>query len=430
MKKIILAVMILLIIPIIATAEELNIKEEIAKNTWASVLTKEIGDLSAVKIQNPLIIVGSNIDSLESSTLNQLTGSLGIANVEVIHDDSITQYKGKSIWEYDLILIGGPDHNKITKQLADEKLLNMTTRDTNEISFIVEKATGPLGNTVLVAGSIYGYKFDKKNLPIEQFIPEEAVATVLVLTNVAAIGAAAALTPKLAMVKASGPLSKLFNFLKSGAEEYTEQVIEEKSSKKIKIVKKPGGLFGFTAKELGLGVFAAIIFGIAYAWADLQSQFISSLWIYIVAAGAVVIVHELAHNIVAYKYKLDAQFRLWSLGIVLVALSAYLFGNVFAVPGRAVLSEGKETGKRQRGLIYLAGPIANILFAIALIPLSGIASLAQIAKIAIPISLMLAIYNLLPFWPMDGKHVIKWRKSIWTLIFVPLFIYYFWTYLL
>lgn len=404
----------------------INIQEIISKYPGTSLFIREVGDLSDVKIQAPIIVMGSQADVLEKEGLTKVLENfkLSAEALETI-SDTMTEYKNKSIWDYDLILIGGPQHNAVTKQLVEQGYLNMSKRDTSKLSFVIENSLGPKGKTVMVAASIYGYKFDKKDLPLENIIPEEAASTVAVVTGVGGVGLVFLLGQKLSL-----SLGKFANFLQSGLEEVTEEVIGEIEEKRMKQIKKPQGFFGFTAKELALGVGSAIIFGAAYAWADLQSKFLSSIWIYVLAAGLAVVVHEFAHNILAYKYKADAQFRFWWTGLAFVIATAYLFGNVFAVPGRTIV-KAEHLDKKQRGMIYLIGPAANILFAallLAIAPLSPLIS--QIAHVGVPISLLLAIYNLMPFKPMDGKHVRKWSRAIWALAFIPLFLFYFYVYLL
>ncbi len=426
----------------IEITEDMNIEEELAKYPFVSELKiKHAGDLSNLVFDTPLVIVGNNLDTVEQNTHDEMIGALGLLGSDVIYDDTISEFEGMSIWSYDLILIGGPKHNQITKQLMDDGYLKITTRDTNKPTFVMENINGPEGKTVLVAGSVYGYTYDKKDLPTEPFIPESAAATAAVVTGIGASAAAAIVTQTAASTATSAAtgqttnvIGMLLDFLRGGGEEIAEEMIsdrdttEKKEAEKSDDMEKPSGLFGFTFTELGIGIFSSIIFGIAYVWADTQS--FSNAWIYIIAAGIAVIGHEFAHNVMAFRYNIDAKFEVWASGLGLVLLTSYLFGNVFATPGRSVLNI-ENVEKRIEGLIYSTGPIINILIAIILIPfVNSPGTLGLLATISIPMNLLVAIYNLLPISPMDGTSIKNWKLSVWVLLFVPTFVAYFWGYIL
>ncbi|MFQ5887831.1 MAG: hypothetical protein ACE5HY_03955, partial [Candidatus Hydrothermarchaeales archaeon] len=395
--RVVLAVTLFLLLAAPALAQEVpqgvNIQEELAKFPFASQLAiKQSGDLTNVVLDTPLVIVGKNLDPMEQNTLDQVMDALGVAGADIVYDDTITEFEGRSIWSYDLVLIGGPNHNQVTKRLMDEKYLEITARDTNRPSFVIESVSGPEGRTALVAGDVYGYVFDKKDLPTEPFIPESAAATAAVVTGIGASAAAAVATQTAASTatttatgETSGLIGRLKDFLMGGGEEIGEELISEKDTVKKEEAEekeKPAGLFGFTSTEFGIGIFSAILFGLAYVWADTQS--FSQAWIYIVAAGIAVIGHEFAHNVMAFKYNIDAKFEVWASGVGLVVLTSYLFGNVFATPGRSVL-DAEKIEKKVEGLIYSTGPIVNILIAIILVPFaSASGTLGLLASVAIP----------------------------------------------
>ncbi|MFQ5975474.1 MAG: M50 family metallopeptidase [Candidatus Hydrothermarchaeales archaeon] len=443
-KRVVLAVTLLLVLVGPALAQEVpegvNIQEELANFPFASQLAiMQAGDLTNVVLDTPLVIVGKDLDPMEQNTLDQVMDSLGVVGADIVYDDTITEFEGRSIWSYDLVLIGGPNHNEVTKWLQDEKYLEIISRDTNRPSFVIESVTGPEGKTVLVAGDVYGYEFDKKDLPTEPFIPESAAATAAVVTGIGASAAAAVATQTAASTattaatgEAGGFVGRLKDFLRGGGEELVEEMASERDTTKKEEAEekreKPSGLYGFTTTELGIGIFSGILFGLAYVWADTQS--FSQAWVYIVAAGIAVIGHEFAHNVMAFRYNIDAKFEVWASGVGLVVLTSYLFGNVFATPGRSVL-DAKDIEKKIEGLIYSTGPLVNILIAIILVPfVSASGSLGLLATVGIPINLLVAIYNLLPVSPMDGTSIKNWKLSVWVLLFVPTFAVYFWGYIL
>jgi Zn-dependent protease len=106
-------------------------------------------------------------------------------------------------------------------------------------------------------------------------------------------------------------------------------------------------------------------------------------------------------------------------------LTAWLFGNIFAKPSRTVLQETPDLTPRQRALIMVAGPTANLLFAaLSLILLfqGGIFALA--GGVGVSINLLVGVIALLPVKPMDGRLIFRWNPLAWLVIFVPVLIVY------
>jgi Zn-dependent protease len=399
------------------TSESINIQREIDKFAYSSQLPINMaGDLTNVVLDEPLVIVGSNLDLLERRILSQATNYLSSSEYDIVYDDSIIEFEGRSIWSYDLILIGGPNHNQLTKTVLDKGYLGVSTRNTNRPFLMLEKSIGPGGKTILVGGDIYGYTYDEKDLPVEPFIPESVAAVAAVATGVG-VGTIASI------------FESLKNFLLGGVRELFEKRMGDTKKRVGKMGFETADIvfLGFTSREIGVGIFSILLFGAAYSWADGQS--FSHLGIYVIAAGIAIIGHEFAHDFMANRYKVGAKFELWTSGLVLVLATSFLFGNVFATTGRNIL-EIENLDKRTKGLIFSAGPMINILIAIILLPISKTAgSLGQLAAIGIPINLVIATYNFLPISPMDGKHIKNWNSCIWLLLFVPTFSIFFWKYL-
>ena len=71
--------------------------------------------------------MGSGADMIEYNSFNAYTGMHRLDS-NLITGDGVTSYAGKPLSYYDLILIGGPEHNAITKQLQEQGLLPATGR--------------------------------------------------------------------------------------------------------------------------------------------------------------------------------------------------------------------------------------------------------------------------------------------------------------
>lgn len=138
-------------------------------------------------------------------------------------------------------------------------------------------------------------------------------------------------------------------------------------------------------------------------------------------AGVGFLLHELAHKVVAIRFGQDAEFRA-DYGMLLLAILGGLIGFLFAAPG-AVYHRGRIT-PRQRGLVALAGPVTNIVLAVAFLGFVVIVDpatqslLAVVGSRGFVINLLLAGFNMIPFGPLDGATVLAWNKGVFLVAFL------------
>lgn len=127
------------------------------------------------------------------------------------------------------------------------------------------------------------------------------------------------------------------------------------------------------------------------------------------SAGIGFVLHELAHKVVAQHYGAWAEFRADN-KMLLIMLVISFFGLIFAAPG-AVFHSGNTTFQ-QRGKISVAGPWMNILLALIFWGLTFTA-LGPAAMYGAKINAWLALFNMLPFGPLDGTKVLAWNPVVW-----------------
>ncbi len=149
----------------------------------------------------------------------------------------------------------------------------------------------------------------------------------------------------------------------------------------------------------------------------------------LVSTGIPFLSHELAHKFTARRYGWWAEFRLWSLGLMIAVFASLITGGrfIFAAPGAVYttplirsLTSSYDLEKKE-ALTSLAGPIVNILLAFLFLPLSTFTGFIRlVGEEGYRVSLWLAAFNMLPVPPMDGEKVFRWNKTIWTIITIPL----------
>jgi len=148
------------------------------------------------------------------------------------------------------------------------------------------------------------------------------------------------------------------------------------------------------------------------------------VWLFALGVSAVVsitgfLLHELAHKFVAQRYGAWAEFRMYPLGLLMALLFSFL-GFLLAAPG-AVFISGR-INRKQNGVISLAGPATNIAFGGAFVALWLVFPDAGIWSTAFnligQLSLLLGVFNLLPFGPLDGRKVWSWSPATWAMAMV------------
>lgn len=182
----------------------------------------------------------------------------------------------------------------------------------------------------------------------------------------------------------------------------------------------------FGTEELKELAISAVVIGFIFAWIMRKNPIFSGIAFFIVfmvmlvAVGAAFIFHELAHKFVAQRYGCWAEYRMWETGLIIAFFLAVTVGMVFAAPG-AVYIESRyyQISKRENGLISLAGPLTNLTLGIAFLTLTfkeGI--IGALGSVGFFVNTWLALFNLIPFPPLDGSKVMGWNPAVWGMVFV------------
>lgn len=181
-------------------------------------------------------------------------------------------------------------------------------------------------------------------------------------------------------------------------------------------------------KEL---VISAVVLGFCFAWVlrhgyD-EMSFPTVFLLMMIAVGLAFIGHELAHKAVAQKYGCWAKYKMWETGLIFAFLMAVSpIHIVFAAPGAVYIQCDYYTmSRRESGLISAAGASANLVLAIMFLMLSPIPGfIGTLRDIGFFINTWLALFNMIPFPPLDGYKVMSWDFRAWALIvFTGLFLF-------
>jgi Zn-dependent protease len=133
--------------------------------------------------------------------------------------------------------------------------------------------------------------------------------------------------------------------------------------------------------------------------------------------------HELSHKFLAQHYGLFAEYRMWKWGIVLGIFLSLLGGFIIVAPGAVYIMNRRKFAfsvsrvtRKQYGLINFVGPAINIIVGMSMIALNFFVP-NTLFSLTARISFFLALFNLIPFPPLDGSKIIGWNSKIWALAF-------------
>lgn len=156
-----------------------------------------------------------------------------------------------------------------------------------------------------------------------------------------------------------------------------------------------------------------------------STQFIFLFLISLFTAGLGFLLHELTHKFVAQRYGCVAEFRAWDQFLFLALGMAAFIGFLFAAPG-AVMISGMIT-RRENGIVSVAGPATNYVLGFLFLGLTFlIPAFKSIFLIGFSINMMLGLFNMIPFGPLDGLKVFYWNKVAWgAMVVVGIFFVFF-----
>ncbi|MEM3399767.1 MAG: site-2 protease family protein [Candidatus Micrarchaeia archaeon] len=167
--------------------------------------------------------------------------------------------------------------------------------------------------------------------------------------------------------------------------------------------------------EIAVSVGAMVVAFIIRDFVLYQTFIPLHILIILLGVGSGFILHELGHKYVAMHYGSYAAYRMWPTGLMFMLFSA-LLGFIFAAPG-AVYIYAPYMGRKQYGLISIAGPMTNALLAFVFI-LAFIATPITLLKFVFIqcafINVSLGLFNMIPIFPLDGSKVIAWSVGAWA----------------
>jgi Zn-dependent protease len=165
-----------------------------------------------------------------------------------------------------------------------------------------------------------------------------------------------------------------------------------------------------TKDELTELLIATLAVAVAFSWP------IPALFPFMLAVSAFgLVLHELAHKYAALNVGHRARFKMSVKGLLVTVFTSVLTMGIvkIGIPG-AVHLTSEPPKSDHMAQIALAGPLVNMIVALSFALLKYASPLSLL--VAVP-NASLAVFNLLPFPPLDGSHVRKHSWRLWALSF-------------
>jgi PKD repeat protein len=270
----------------------------------------------------------------------------------------------------------------------------------------------------------------EKNLPTRGFIPPQFMALAAVLTSFGIV-LINLLFSNIGMLSQVGSKFLKFFIDLAGGHAVEELSAKEIERRGIAVRQQEQHFFGFSPVEILVIEVAVIMVAIAFIFADRAELTLQTVLIYILVGAISVVLHDFAHRYFATRHGHDADTRFWGLGTAIMFLTAWLYGNAFAQSYRNLVNRQGEDEPRELGIEMVAGPCVSIVLMVlflALIPLGGLFAIA--GGVGFSINLITAVYSLMPIATMDGGAIWKWNRAVYLILFLPMIVFYFFTYMI
>jgi Zn-dependent protease len=176
--------------------------------------------------------------------------------------------------------------------------------------------------------------------------------------------------------------------------------------------------FSFTSIEIRDILVSVLALSVIFAYPQFLAEPASFL-VYLLVVAVAFMGHELSHKFTAIRLGYFSEYRMWPQGLLLALFMALATGGriLFAAPGAVYFASRwmfqSSPTRSDVGKIGASGPLFNIIAGAASVAALFSPGLGFLYFLAL-INLWLAIFNMIPFGPLDGAKVFRWKPVVWA----------------
>ena len=345
-------------------------------------------DLSENDVDKIIVVEGSNLNLLEKTALKMAYNEYPALRDAAKVADDVENLDDLRTTDKIIVFIGGPSQNNLAQTFLDER---------NE-SEIKEYAltSGVYEEGIVILSDKRGFsnleREAAKNSLLNRFMPVEYVP----------VGAAGISVLLLIFI------DLITSFIEGKIERHGK-------SKEIKekFIGFSLGNYHFRFREILSVLLGAFVFALAISWTFTGNAggLTRILGISILACACVFVIQEIPRMRISGKKGTVTEFIFYPLGAGMTLLSAFL-GNVFGNPGKWIFKHKEYSGKIYYTMMLSIFILSIILFFVNVVRPSVFLQIGMVATST------LSAFEFLPFKPLNGREIFKWRPKLWTITFI------------
>lgn len=350
-----------------------------------------------------VIVIGDHLSKTERWALAFVKERyLEIRNTKQIKEEDYFKdnYSGVTV-----AFLGGPQQNSLSKLYLD----TLEVTEKNEYSFgYVIYLKDEQGNKFMVFSDKAGFGNTPRDLsksPLAKVIPEKYIPAVVTVVG-------------FSLLWLWQFLFRIFNriFRSVGS----SKILKLVKKKKMALHFKGFRVFGIRIKyrEWFSIVGAAIIFAIAIATSFYAENWLDLILVAVIVNVIIYFIRHFTRLIMDKMHDHHTEYVFWWWGALVTVCTGWL-GNTFSLSGYTI----KEKDTDHKAKIAYVIDILTFLFAVVFVIWNFIAP-TIIIQMAMLMSMSIAVIQMLPVEPFNGKIVYNWKKWLWWISFIPMLAVY------
>ncbi len=383
-------------IPVGADLPNMSFYSKLNSKLGIDLATVDAQTIKALTESKMIIVSGSTLDAAEKTAIAAVKGSYPmLADAKIFGDKEISVKDIESGKYVVVLLIGGPSQNKLSQEAVSKGWIG--EREEAYGQFMAQNGVLENGTLVIILSDKRGFenapRESVKYSPLSLIVPTEYVP-------VAATG-----------------VSVFLLILMAVGKKVLEGKIQEVGKKKMVIDSKTPSHLRMALEAAAISG-SSIILALSLTWQyfGLSGAFVFWLIINLFISLFTEAIHEVAHRIFGFLFKINVEYKFWPAGSALTIFSSFL-GNAFSAQGFLIEEIPESVSKWKVAVMKMAGPALSTAIMVVFASINAIFPSTYFQMIYTA-SALIAVAEVFPFDGLDGKDVLEWNFFVWLFMFM------------